>query len=130
MTILNWAALAALLTALLWLPYVLARLWRHGLSRAVDNPPPEGLDVPPWAIRAQAAHRNAVENLVVFATLALVAQAAGYSDATLVTLAGPVYFFSRLTHFVVYTLGIPWLRTFAFSGGVVAQMMLAWQILI
>ncbi len=130
MTILHWLALVALLTALLWLPYVLPRLLRHGLGRAVGNPPPGGLDTSPWATRAQAAHRNAVENLVVFATLALVAQAAGHGEATLVTLAGPIYFFSRLTHFVVYTLGIPWLRTLAFSGGVIAQIMLAWEILL
>ena len=35
-----------------------------------------------------------------------------------------LYFWSRLVHVVVYTLGIPVLRTLAFVGGFVAQAML------
>jgi uncharacterized MAPEG superfamily protein len=40
------------------------------------------------------------------------------------TFACQLYFFSRLVHVVVYTLGIPVLRTLAFVGGFVAQVML------
>ena len=35
-----------------------------------------------------------------------------------------LYFWSRLAHAVVYTLGIPVLRTLPFAGGFVAQAML------
>jgi fatty acid desaturase len=57
-----------------------------------------------------AAHTNAVENLIVFAPLVLAARA--LSIATAVTaFACALYFWSRLAHVVVFTLGIPVLRT-------------------
>jgi uncharacterized MAPEG superfamily protein len=36
-----------------------------------------------------------------------------------------VYFFARLAHYVIYTLGLPLLRTVAFFIGFVSQMVLA-----
>jgi hypothetical protein len=53
------------LTGLMWVPYVLDRMSVRGLVDTVgypDNPKPQS----PWARRMQAAHANAVENLVVF----------------------------------------------------------------
>jgi len=70
-----------------------------------------------------AAHVNAVENLIIFAPLVLTARA--LSITTAVTgFAGALYFWSRLVHVVVYTLGIPVLRTLSFAGGFVAQVLL------
>jgi len=70
-----------------------------------------------------AAHVNAVENLIIFAPLVLTARA--LSITTAVTgFAGALYFWSRLVHVVVYTLGIPVLRTLSFAGGFVAQALL------
>ena len=40
-----------------------------------------------------------------------------------------LFFWARLVYAVVYTLGIPVLRTLAFVGGFVAQVMLALAIL-
>jgi len=49
----------------------------------------------------------------------------GLSVATAVTaFACALYFWSRLAHVVVYTLGIPGLRTITFAGGFVAQALL------
>jgi len=39
------------------------------------------------------------------------------------------YFFARLVHFVVYTLGIPVARTLAFTAGWLAQLVLIASIL-
>ncbi|HEY8119226.1 MAG TPA: MAPEG family protein, partial [Methylophilaceae bacterium] len=76
-----------------------------------------------WAQRMMAAHTNAVENLVIFAPLVLATQ--DLSIATPATaFACALYFWSRLVHYVVYTLGIPVLRTLAFVGGFVAQAIL------
>lgn len=72
-----------------------------------------------WAERMKAAHYNAVENTVLFATLVLVAHAAGVSNQTTV-LVCEVYFWARLVHLVAYTLGIPWVRTLSFVVGWVA----------
>jgi len=67
-----------------------------------------------WAQRMKAAHYNAVENLVVFATLVLTLNAAGVSNETTV-MACIVYFWARLAHYIVYAAGIPWLRTLSYT---------------
>ena len=70
------------------------------------------------------AHTNAVENLVIFAPLVLALHATGASTPVTAG-ACTVYFFARLAHYVIYTLGLPLLRTLAFAIGFVAQMVLA-----
>jgi uncharacterized MAPEG superfamily protein len=64
-----------------------------------------------------------VENLVVFAPLVLTARALSITTAV-TAFACALYFCSRLVHVVVYTLGIPVLRTLSFAGGFVAQILL------
>ena len=75
------------------------------------------------------AHGNAVENLVVFATLVLVATALGITGGVVAT-AAMVYFWARVVHVVAYTLAVPWVRTLAFFVGFLAQAVVAWQILV
>ena len=70
-----------------------------------------------------AAHVNAVENLVIFAPLVLTARALGIATAV-TAFACALYFWSRLAHVVVYTLGIPVLRTLSFAARFVAQILL------
>ena len=70
------------------------------------------------------AHDNAVENLIVFAPLVLILNAIDYSTQWTV-LACAVYFWSRLAHALVYTFGIPVLRTLTFTVGFLAQAVLA-----
>jgi uncharacterized MAPEG superfamily protein len=82
----------------------------------------------PWALRMKAAHANAIENLAVFATLVLIANAAGVSNGA-IAFAAALYFWSRVVHLVAYTLALPWVRTLGFTGGFVAQMIVAWQVL-
>jgi uncharacterized MAPEG superfamily protein len=115
------------LTAVLWIPYILDRIAVGGLADAVgypDQPKPQS----PWAQRLKRAHANAVENLVVFATLVLVAVALGVSNGTTAN-AAMIYFWARLVHAFAFTAALPWVRTLAFAVGFVAQVMVAWQIL-
>lgn len=115
-------------TGLLWIPYIVDRMLVWGLPPTVgypDNPRPQS----PWARRLQKAHLNAVENLVVFATLILAAHALNISTAVTAQ-AAVIYFWARVAHAVVYTLAIPWLRTLAFTVGFLAQAAVAWQILV
>jgi uncharacterized MAPEG superfamily protein len=124
---LQYLAWTAALTALLWIPYVLERIKAWGLVNAVGypaSPPPQA----PWALRMKAAHANAVENLVVFATLVLIADIANVANAT-TALAACIYFWARLAHVLAYTFGIPWVRTLAFTAGFVAQVMVALQLI-
>ena len=114
-------------TGLLWVPYILDRLATRGLLDAVgypENPKPQS----PWAQRLMKAHLNAVENLVVFATLVLVAVAAGVSSPVIAT-ASMVYFWARVVHALGYTFAVPWVRTLAFTVGFFAQAAIAWQLL-
>jgi uncharacterized MAPEG superfamily protein len=115
------------LTGVLWVPYILDRIAKWGLTTAVGyptNPPPQS----PWAQRLMKAHFNAVENLVVFAALVLAAHALGVTKSAVAT-AAMVYFWARVVHVVAYTFAMPWVRTLAFAVGFFAQAAIAWQIL-
>ena len=115
-------------TGLFWVPYILDRVAKRGLLDAVgypENPKPQA----PWAQRLMKAHANAVENLVVFASLVLVAFALGVSNAV-VAGACVVYFWARVVHALAYTFAIPWVRTLAFTVGFFAQAAIAWQVLV
>jgi len=63
-----------------------------------------------WAGRAQRAHRNMLESLVLFAVLTLVAQATGKANAV-TAIGAQLFFWGRLAYALVYLVGIPWLRT-------------------
>jgi uncharacterized MAPEG superfamily protein len=123
-----WLTLTVILTGLLWLPYVLNRIMVRGVSGAMANPSRTDKPQAEWANRLMFAHDNAVENLIVFAPLVLILNAADVSTPTTV-LACAVYFWSRLVHLIVYTAGLPILRTLAFVVGFAAQAVLAVAIL-
>lgn len=126
-TELFYPALVTALTGVLWVPYILDRIAVRGLMDAVgypDNPKPQSA----WAQRLMKAHANAVENLVIFTTLVLLAHAAGVTNAAIGT-AAVVYFWARVVHAVGYTLAVPWVRTLSFTVGFLAQAAVAWQLL-
>jgi uncharacterized MAPEG superfamily protein len=123
---LNYLVWSTILTAVIWIPYILDRIAVWGLVDTVgypETPKPQT----PWARRMKSAHANAVENLVVFATLVLVANAVGISNAMTV-FAAALYFWARLVHLFAHTFALPWVRTLAFAGGFFAQAILAWQL--
>ena len=120
-----WLIATVGLTACLWVPYVLDRFVRIGIARTLGNPQPGDLDRhDAWARRAQSAHLNAVENLVVFAPLAVVAIQLGIGGSALASGASATYFFARAAHFVLYAASVPVLRTVAFLVGFGAQLAL------
>jgi uncharacterized MAPEG superfamily protein len=124
---LQYLVWTTVLTGLLWIPYIIDRAMVRGVQDAMgypENPKPGA----PWAQRLQKAHYNAVENLVLFAALVLTAQTIGLSTPAIGT-AAAVYFWARLAHAVVYTFGIPWLRTLSWTVGWFALAVIAWQIL-
>jgi uncharacterized MAPEG superfamily protein len=119
-----WLTLTVILTGLLWVPYILDRILVRGLMGAMANPSRNDTPHSGWAQRLYFAHTNAVENLVIFATLVLILDAIGYSTQSTV-IACAVYFWARLAHVIVYALGVPVLRTLAFAVGFAAQVVLA-----
>lgn len=115
------------LTVLMWIPYTLNMIAVRGLANAVGYPE-DPKPLAPWAAKMKAAHVNAVENLVVFAALVLIANAAGVSNATTV-LACQVYFWARLVHLLAYTFAIPWVRTISFVVGFGCQVAIVLQLI-
>jgi uncharacterized MAPEG superfamily protein len=118
-----WLTLTAAMTGLFWVLYVLNRMAVRGLWPTLDNPKPGAPPLSNWAERQMRAHTNAVENLVVFAPLVLTAHALGVSNEWTVG-ACAVYFWARLAHYLIYTAGIPVLRTLSFAAGFAAQVVL------
>ena len=123
-TELQYLVYVTVFTALLWVPYILNRCQVRGLSGAMANPSRNDKPQADWANRLMFAHDNAVENLIIFAPLVLILNAIDYSDKWTV-LACAVYFWSRVAHLIVYTLGLPVFRTVAFTVGFLAQAVLA-----
>ena len=70
-----------------------------------------------WALRAQRAHINMLESLLVFAILVFVANATGRLNET-TALGAQLFFWGRLAYALVYLAGIPWLRTLVWGVSV------------
>ena len=120
-----WLVLTLGMTSLLWMPYVLDRVVKLGIPRVLANPGRADMDEQSaWARRAKLAHANAVEGLVVFGPLAALAVHRNIGGTALVANACAVYFFARLLHYVVYSAGIPVVRTVLFLAGFGAQIAL------
>ena len=118
-----WLVCTIILTGLLWVPYILDRIKARGLMGAMDNPKPNDIPQSPWAMRLYFAHTNAVENLVIFAPLVLILDSYQISTSTTAA-ACAVYFWARLAHVIVYTMGLRVFRTLAFAVGFAAQVTL------
>ncbi len=123
-----WLVLTIIVTSLFWLPYILDRMFEHKLIPALRNPNRDSRPKSQWANRLMYAHENAVENMVLFAPLVILIQYLQLSTNETV-LAAMVYFFARVAHVVLYTFGVPFLRTIAFFIGWLAQSYLAIVIL-
>lgn len=125
---LTYLTLVTTFTGILWIPYILNRLAvGKGVLHEVGYPD-EATKLSPWADRLKRAHNNAVENLVIFAPLALGAHALGVHSNTTVLVA-QAYLWARVAHALSYTFAIPWVRTLSFSAGWACQMVFAWAIL-
>ena len=125
---LYWLTLSLAAAALFALPYVLNRVAVRGLAGTLANPSPDDKPLAPWAQRAQRAQANATENMVLFAPAAIAVHVLARGDA-LTAAACAVYFFSRLAHYLAYTIGLPGARTLAWFGGWGATLVLLARLL-
>ena len=124
LTMLTWVAV---LTVLIWIPYVLAHISQVGIISALTY---RSEEVPPpaWASRAKKAHINACENLIPFAILVLVAHDLGISNSA-TTSASVAYLVFRVAHFISYITNVPFARTISFLGSWGAQLCIASQLI-
>jgi uncharacterized MAPEG superfamily protein len=112
-----WLAATTAMTGPMWVPYTLMNIYKNGLWAALKNPSPETAAAPTGLRRRlMSAHANAIENLGLYAAVVLVAVLA-HRTSPLTAMAASAYFFARLVHYVVYSAGIPVVRTLAFAAG-------------
>jgi uncharacterized MAPEG superfamily protein len=129
-----YLTLTTIFTGCMWIPYGGYIIFHdsegkftlfRGAAWGNRNKMPE---LPEFSKRAQRAHNNSVENLVIFGSLVLIINVLGISNATTQT-AVMVYWWLRVAQWLVYLIGIGYLRSFLWIGGWVCQLILAAQIL-
>ena len=114
LSLLLWAGLLTLVQAVI---AVQGALMQVGLPTLAGNR--EGLpEIKGWGGRAARAHRNMLENLVLFAILVLVAVAAGKTNA-MTLLGAQIFLYARIAYAAVYVAGLPWVRTAVWGVSVV-----------
>ena len=88
-----------------------------------DNMPP----LTGWVGRADRAHHNMLENLVLFAALVFLVFATNKSNSMTV-LGDQLFFWARLAYAVIYLIGIPWLRTGVWTVSIVGLLLIFLQL--
>jgi uncharacterized MAPEG superfamily protein len=116
MALLTWACVMAA-------SLLRSRSWTAaGMTLALGNretmPPATGL-----AGRAERTARNTVDNFVLFAAIALVAQAAGVLTPRVLT-GAQLFFWARVVYVPVYWAGIPLLRTGVWAASIAGLVMM------
>ncbi len=127
-TDLTYLAYTAMLTAALWIPYVVAQVKTNGNLKPENYRDPTPRPVPLWGKRADRTYLNAVEAFAPFAALVLIAQVAGKSDS-MTAMWAMAFFWLRVVHALCYLFAIPYLRTLAFVGGFVCVAGVFWEVI-
>src|SRR3981189_3370723 len=117
-TDLRYLAFTAILTASLWIPFVVAQVMTNGPLQPQNYVDPTPRPLPLWGKRADRTYINAVETFAPLAALVIVAHLAGKANA-MTGFWAVAFFWLRLAHAVVYLLGIPYVRTLIFTLGYV-----------
>ena len=118
-TDLKYLAFTAMLTAALWIPYVVCQVMTNGFLAPANYVDPTQRPVPLWGKRADRAYLNAVEAFAPFAALVVIAHIAGKANA-MTAFWAISFFWLRVAHAVVYLLAVPFVRTLIFTLGFVA----------
>ena len=123
---LNLLVWAVVLTVVQMLVAVTGAFNQVGLMKLVGNR--EGMpEITGWAGRAERAHLNMLQNLVLFAALVLAAVAVGKTnDMTL--LGAQIFLWSRVAYAIIYVAGLAWLRTLSWVASVVGLVVIFAQL--
>ncbi len=88
-------------------------------------------NIDPWTganDRLNRATRNLIEAIAIFAPIAIAVQVLGLTNEW-TALGAKVFLVSRVIHAIVFVIGVPWVRTTAWTGGVVGIVMVALPLL-
>ena len=127
-TELRYLAFTAILTAALWIPYIVAQVQANGFLKPENYRDPKPRPLPLWGKRADRTYINAVEVFAPFAALVLIAHVTGKANG-MTAFWATCFFWLRLTHAVVYLFAIPYIRTLVFTLGFVAIVGIFWEMI-
>ena len=127
-TELRWVIATILMTSMLWIPYILNRMFEQGILNAIWDPQGYTETKRDWARRMMQAHENAVENLVIFAPLVVLVEVTGL-NSEITASACILYFFTRMLHYLAFTFAVPIVRVVTFLVGFGVQVTLALTLL-
>lgn len=116
--LIKYLAYSGILTLLLWVPYITARVFIWGLGTFLNNYPDKfpkkEPEEPLWVSRSKRAHLNMVETMPAYLAVMLAAVLAASSNSDILATSiqwSQIFLIARIVHAFVYTIGIPFLRT-------------------
>jgi uncharacterized MAPEG superfamily protein len=127
-TDLKYLALTALLTASLWIPYVVAQVMTNGPLQPANYVDPTQRPLPAWGKRADRAYLNAIETFAPFAALVILIQLTGKANG-MTALWAMSFFWLRVAHAAVFWAAIAYIRTILFTLGYVAILGLFYELM-
>src|SRR6476619_6307491 len=127
-TDLKYLAYTAMLTAALWIPYIVCQVMTNGFLEPANYVDPAPRPVPLWGKRADRAYLNAVEVFAPFAALVIVIHIAGKANA-MTAFWAQSFFWLRVGHAIVYWAALPYIRTAIFTLGFFCVAGLFWELI-
>lgn len=121
--LLVWAAILTLIQMLIAVAGAQSQVSLPVLAGNRDNMPA----LTGWALRAQRAHVNMLESLVIFAVLVLIAFTTDRLNET-TALGSQIFFWGRVAYALVYLAGVPWVRTLVWAVSMVGLLMILSQL--
>jgi len=124
LTLLIWSVALAFIQMLV---AVSGATLQFGLPDLAGNreelPPATG-----WAGRAQRAHHNMLESLVLFAVLIVVTEITNRNSA-MTGLGAQLFFWARAAYAFIYVVGLPWVRTAVWGVSALGMILIFLQLL-
>lgn len=94
-----------------------------GMKMAFGNRE-EAPEVSPAVARVDRAAKNMLESLPLFVAVGGAAHLAGQAGSELALQGATLYFWARVAYWIVYSLGIPYLRTAVWFASVIGMAMI------
>ena len=116
---LKYLALTALLTASLWIPFVVAQLVTNGPLKPANYVDPTTRPLPLWGQRANRLYINAVETFAPFAAIVILVQLTGREQFHDRVLDNELFLAAGRARRRLYLVAIPYIRTIIFVLGYV-----------
>jgi uncharacterized MAPEG superfamily protein len=113
-TELRYLIYAAILLAVIWIPYISAHIMQVGLVKALSYP--REAEMPEWAARLKRAHYNLVENIPLFAIAVLAGELLSVHTRTTAACA-MIFYWARVAHPIATVVQVWGTRTLVFAIG-------------